>query len=72
MKPNPLETQVYKEARDPDNADKDEDEEEDDSTLLEIEDKRGQDDNLSKITEANELKEMSEHNRRLLIILYKQ
>jgi len=49
---DPVETQVYVEARDPDNED--EDEYEDGSTLPETDDNRGRDDILSKITEDDQ------------------
>jgi len=60
---DPSETQVHKEARNPD--DEDEDEDEDDSTLPEAMDNQGRDDILSKISEDDQ-KEMLEQNRMLL------
>jgi hypothetical protein len=62
-------TQVHEEARYPD--DEHEDEDADDSTLPQGEDNRGRDDILSKITEDDQ-KEMLEHNRMLLKLLFEQ
>jgi len=66
---DPAETQVHKEALDPD--DEDEDEDEYDSTLPEGEDDRGRGDILSKITEDDQ-KEMLEQNRMPLELLFEQ
>jgi len=60
-----VETQVHKEARDPDN------EEEVDSTLPETDDNRSRDDIMSKITEDDQ-QEMHEHNQVLLKLLSEQ
>jgi hypothetical protein len=61
------ETEVHKEACDPD----DEDEDEDDSTLPEGEGNRGRDNILSKITKDNQ-EEILEQNRMLLKLLLEQ
>jgi len=66
---NPVETQVHKEARDPD--DKDEVEDEDDLTLPETADNHGRDNILSKITEDDQ-KEILQHNRMLLKLVFEQ
>jgi hypothetical protein len=64
---DPAETQVHKEARNPDDAE----EHKDDTILPEREDNRCRDDILSKITEDDQ-KEMLEQNRMLLKLLFEQ
>jgi len=66
---HPAETPVHEEARNSDNEDEHEDE--DNSTLPEGEDNGGRDDILLMNTEDDQ-KEMLEHNRMLLNLLFEQ
>lgn len=68
---HPIETQVHKEATNPDDEDKDNNKGKDDSTFPDTEDNRGQDDILSKITEDDQ-KETFQQNRMPLELLFEQ